>query len=358
MKFKHAIQLFIGIATSAVALWFVFHGMNFTEFIDAFREFDWRWLVPSLGVFYFGIWLRGVRWAWLFRPGTKVSLMDGTAGTFICFALNSVFPARAGEFARCYFIGKKVGCGFSTAVGTVVVERLLDSVILLGGLMLALSITPIPTGAEMSIAVLGKKYMLTGAMFKAVTDKVIWGSALLLLGIVGLSFQRTRGWMLYAMHRLTFIPAFFREKVETIIQKFANGLAAFHNPLHILGFLSITLAIWLTTAGGVMLLAWGFQFQNTMTFVQAYSLVVIICIFILLPAAPGYWGFYEAGTIFAIVMMGVHTNAPVVRSYAILLHLTQYIPIVAVGLPWAWFSHVSLEKTSDPNETSQTGISK
>jgi hypothetical protein len=42
-------------------------------------------------------------------------------------------------------------------------------------------------------------------------------------------------------------------------------------------------------------------------------------------------------------MMGVHANDSTVRGYAILVHLTQWVPIVAVGLPWAWFSHVSLQ---------------
>jgi hypothetical protein len=40
--------------------------------------------------------------------------------------------------------------------------------------------------------------------------------------------------------------------------------------------------------------------------------------------------------------MGVTTDQTLARSYAILLHLTQWVPIVVIGLPWAWFAHVSL----------------
>ena len=44
----------------------------------------------------------------------------------------------------------------------------------------------------------------------------------------------------------------------------------------------------------------------------------------------------------AVTIMGIHPNTPLVLSFAILLHLTQWVPLVSIGLPLAWASHLSL----------------
>ena len=49
----------------------------------------------------------------------------------IGFMGNSVLPLRLGEFIRAYMLTKQEGIPFSLGLGTIVMERILDSISLL-----------------------------------------------------------------------------------------------------------------------------------------------------------------------------------------------------------------------------------
>lgn len=361
MKKKHLLQLIIGVVISTVALYFVFKDVRLTDLVQAFQNFEYVWLLPSLGIFYLAVWLRAVRWRLLFLPRHNVSLKNSTAGIFICFAFNSVFPARLGEFARAYLINKQHETGFSKAVGTVVSERLLDMLAMLGAwvvVFLFAKTALIAPGTEMSLDVLGNTYILRGAQFLALAQKVVILAVVLIILIVLLSIDASRNFFLKIVHAMTFLPEKIRHGMENMLHRFAEGLESFKKPRLFLYSMFLSVIIWVMTALSFWFLAKGFAFEQIMTVSQSITLMVIVCIFIMLPAAPGYWGFFEAGTIFGLVIMGIHDNDSLVRSYAILIHIVQWLPIVLVGLPWAWVAHVSMdnvEEIESAQESATTG---
>ena len=343
MKKKHLLQLCIGILISVAALWYVFHGIPIQEFFGAFKTFKYIWLFPALAVFYFGIWLRGLRWRWLFRPNYDVPLRYTVGGIFICFAFNSIFPARAGEFARAYLVGKRGKTGFSTAFATVVSERLLDGITILALFVAAFFCAQkalIAPDLVKQVEVFGKTYTLEGTQMMKLVKSVVFGCVVLIAGIAMVSVPTTRGWMLKILHAFKFIPVTFRNKIEMLIHRFAEGLAALQDPKRLLALGFLSLIIWLTNAWSMMLIGWGFGLDISPA--QALALLFITSIFVTMSPTPGYWGFFEAGIVIAISLLGIHEKDPSVVSYAIFTHLTQWLPIVLIGLPWAWASHISL----------------
>ncbi|MFW5870475.1 MAG: lysylphosphatidylglycerol synthase transmembrane domain-containing protein [Candidatus Sumerlaeota bacterium] len=352
MKRKHLIQLFIGIVISAVALYFVFRGVTLPDLWDSFKKVEYIWLLPCLLTFYFGIWVRAVRWKYLFKPDYDIPLRRSTAGMFICFAFNSVFPARVGEFARAYLIGKKENTGFSTAFGTVVAERLLDSLVLLGALFLALLIAPIDLTEDFTQEVLGRSVTMTPEKFASYKSKLFILTVIMAIGIALVAIPFTRRLSLKIMHTMTFIPQKLRDIVESLVENFAQGLQAFSSPGRSAWLVGLTMLAWCCNFWSAQILAAGFPFENSVSFLDALTITVVVAIFITIPAAPGYWGFYEAGVLVSITMLlGIHPEGgAIVLAYAILLHLTQWLPITLIGLPWAWVSHVSLEDAGKVEE--------
>ena len=77
-----------------------------------------------------------------------------------------------------------------------------------------------------------------------------------------------------------------------------------------------------------------------MNLLHGTALVALIGIFIMIPAAPGYWGLYEAGGIFSLVAMGVTQDQSLALAYTLMIHLVQYVPLVAIGLYYAVRSQV------------------
>ncbi len=357
-KQKQFLQLFIGVFISAGALYVVLQGVTWQDLVAAFRSFRISALWPCLFWFYGGVLVRGWRWQLLFRPAHRIPFWHATGGMFICFAFNSLFPARAGEFARAYLIGKKDNTGFSTALGTVVAERLLDMLVLLPCLILALAVAPIAPDAKFSLSLFGKVWTLTGAQFLETKNGILVMAILLGVGIAAISIERSRGWFLQILHALRFIPAGIRKKIEHLTQEFAQGLRALHHPGRAAALLTLSIITWVTGALSIQALAKGFDFQHSMTFVQAFALVIIACIFIAVPATPGYWGLFEAGFVFGIVIMGIHPNDSLVVSCAILAHLSQWVPLILIGMPWAWFWHVSMDEVEAAEEEAKAVTEK
>ena len=82
-----------------------------------------RMLLP-LGIFLFiGMPLRALRWQWIFRRDSRPTFRAALQAIGVGNAFNNLFPARAGDVARCAIVGRQFSGG-SEALGTLVVEKI------------------------------------------------------------------------------------------------------------------------------------------------------------------------------------------------------------------------------------------
>ena len=88
--------------------------------------------------------LRSIRWGLILRPIGKVDQLSLFSVTSVGFLAIIAIPARLGELARPYLISKKSRIPMSSALGTIFVERVLDSLTVLIIAVLALFFTPLP----------------------------------------------------------------------------------------------------------------------------------------------------------------------------------------------------------------------
>ena len=107
-----------------------------------FNEMNWMWMLLS---FPFGILaqaFRGWRWRLTLEPiGERPRHSVSVYSVFISYAASLVVP-RVGEFTRCGVLKRYDGVSFSKALGTVVTERAIDSLVVAGfsGLTLLLQL--------------------------------------------------------------------------------------------------------------------------------------------------------------------------------------------------------------------------
>src|SRR5262249_21741616 len=100
------------------------------------------WTLVSVLLAPIGLWIRARRWRYLFAPGERPPGL--LPAIMIGYMANNILPLRAGEFVRVYVVSRRWGRGFWGVLGTLVVERVLDSlalVALLGALVL---VVPVP----------------------------------------------------------------------------------------------------------------------------------------------------------------------------------------------------------------------
>lgn len=113
-------------------LYWMYRDFDFSILSQTFaNDMKWGWLLFSL---LFGVsaqLFRALRWRQSLEPlGERPRLADCIHGVFISYASSLIIP-RSGEFTRCAILSKYDGTSFSKALGTVVTERIIDSLLLL-----------------------------------------------------------------------------------------------------------------------------------------------------------------------------------------------------------------------------------
>ena len=58
--------------------------------------------------------------------------------------------------------------------------------------------------------------------------------------------------------------------------------------------------------------------------------MVIVCFFISLPSVPGFWGLWEAGGVFGLMIFGV--SAKDAAGFTLANHVFQMVPVIVIGL--------------------------
>jgi hypothetical protein len=142
---KSYVQLGVGLAISGIFLYWVLRPVDFNQLGVALREFQWLLAIPFLLLTWLSLWLRAVRWRILLLPSREFTSTRLFSPLMAGFALNSLLPARAGEFARAVILNRTENIPLAPTFATIVVERLFDMMTLLGllaGVVLFIKIDP------------------------------------------------------------------------------------------------------------------------------------------------------------------------------------------------------------------------
>lgn len=351
MTKKH-IMFIVGLMVTGVALWYSTRQVSLAEFVNSFKHFHFIWLVPALVTFYFGMYLRAVRWGLLFRPHYDLKGYQLFKPIMICFGFNSLFPARVGEFVRALYVGKREKTGVTTAVATVLAERILDGVTLLGLLALALWSLP-PIDPTISIHLWGKT--VTAHDFNAGIHKIIIGCIVLTAGVIVFMIPWTQVVLNKIIRRMPFLPVHFKEKMVHLLMQFAQGFHALQQPWVLTQIIFHSLVLWILVGISNWTVAKGFGLPMNPT--QGVALVTLIGIAIVIPAAPGYWGLFEAGTIFSLLVLGVERDPTKALAYALMIHLVQYLPLVVFGMLFAWQAQIKPGVEAEAAATAEGSLS-
>ena len=88
------------------------------------------WLALAVAFFVADLFFRALRWQVLIAPIHRVPLRRLSAYMLVGYLANNVLPARLGEVVRSHYLGDREGISRSATLGTVIVERVVDTVVL------------------------------------------------------------------------------------------------------------------------------------------------------------------------------------------------------------------------------------
>ncbi|MHB1415340.1 MAG: lysylphosphatidylglycerol synthase transmembrane domain-containing protein [Chloroflexota bacterium] len=319
---KH-LRLLLGLILSVLALVAITQTVDINQAATALRDVDYLWLLPAIAIGPLSVWFKAMRWRVLFLPRTGLrtaKLFDILA---IGYLINTVFPARLGDPARAFLASDLEGVPAANALSTIVAERLLDLLTLLVFLVLLMPYINLPDWLSYPAVVVG---------------------AAASLGFVALvAIGRKRDRLTPLIERVARrLPRLNPETVTRQVEHLLSGFDAFNSRSACAAIAGWSVVVWVLAAvqNAFVLVA----FHSPAPFSAAALVLIVNALGMLIPSSPGYVGVFHYLTVLTLAIYGV--AAGLALSYAVVLHLAIFLPLVLLGLAATWRESLSLGKVS------------
>ncbi|KPL13071.1 hypothetical protein AMJ85_00485 [candidate division BRC1 bacterium SM23_51] len=347
---RKRIQFIASVLISIFFLYLAFRNVPLRDLWEALSGVRYLWVVPFIGITLVSMYFRTIRWKYLLEPVVQAPSYRFFPPLIICFALNGMLPGRAGEFARAYLVARDHRVKFSSSLATVFVERIADGIGLLALFIAILAFVPINEEIQEQWG----KWVIDANMLRAASHQLLIVCVVLLGGTILMLWRPFRRLVQAVIDRTPLAPRGLKDALNRFIDAFAQGLLSLRSPRIIFWVIVHTATVWLTVGWSLLIMSYGFPGME-MSFMQGMATSIIICVAILIPAAPGYWGLYEVGCILALVVLGVVDHGPEGRamalSYSLVAHFFQICATVVPGLWFMWRRRMGLRELTRAEET-------
>ncbi|MBI3943820.1 MAG: flippase-like domain-containing protein [Chloroflexi bacterium] len=303
----------LGILATVFFLYLALRNLDWSHLAEVLATINYAWVLPALGCQLLGYWLRALRWHEILKPTRTVPASRLFGPMMIGFAVNNLLPARVGEIARAVAVGQQESLSKSTALATVVVERVLDGLSLVFFLFLFSLFWPMPGWGiqveEIAVAIFW--VALVGMVL------VIWPGSPLVVWIEKL---------------LSFLPGRFNTRLATLLNAFIGGLHSLGQTRTLLWLTPLSLGIWALESCAYYCLSLGFNLPFSP--IERLGLAILVMVMAnmggLIPSSPGYVGTFHFFVITALSAFQVQREVAV--SFALIAHGGQYLMVTFIGV--------------------------
>lgn len=325
---KTILKFSISIVFTALFLYLAFRNTNLPDLYLSLSGANYWWLLVMFACLIVSHLLRALRWRYLLEPiKPGIGLRNLFSGVMVGYMMNNVLP-RAGELVRPYTIGKLESIPKSAALGTIVVERLMD---MFSFLMLVILLPVVYNGPLLNtFPWLQQAGTLTACI-----------SFGLLAVLVTLMLRRD--WadvVIKAAERM--LPEKIAQRLEDVAHSFLDGFLFLKRPGNFVVIVVLTVLVW-----GLYLLmtyvaffAFGLQGDLDMRAAVVVLAISSIGVAIPTPGATGTYHFFTAETLKQLF----HIDPNVSLSYATATHAVGFIGVTIIGLYYFLHDHIKVSE--------------
>jgi uncharacterized membrane protein YbhN (UPF0104 family) len=293
----------IGVGISVAALILAFWGVKPGRFLQILSAANYLYLLPGAALMLLGLGTRALSWRVLL--GDRVPFSRAFSALNEGYLLNGVLPFRLGELARAYLVGRGWGITGAEALSSVVMERLIDVVVSLVGLLASLPFVVNPQWAR------GVALGAAGGLGLATLG--LWSTLRFQRPIMDWAHRRLGArWVSIAESLETFLAGFR----ELVAQPGRLLLAAFWSSM---AWLTMWLLIWLLLG----------MFGQGATWVVPLFTAGVIAFGAALPSSPGALGVYEASMVAGLLVFDYPRESAI--GVAIIAHGLHLLMAGGIG---------------------------
>jgi uncharacterized membrane protein YbhN (UPF0104 family) len=307
-----SLRVLAGLLVSALCLWLAFREVPLEELGDALARANYWWLVPAALLQLAAVLARARRWQVLLLG--QASFGEVFWALAVGLLATNIFPLRAGEAARVLVLNRRTGIPFVQVSASVVLERALDLIVVLGLLVGLLPFMHNRVPAPILLGGLGLGAALVGAL-----------AAIVLLVVAEAQAQTLVARL--AQH----LPGRLGRLLVVGTQQVIAGLEVLRQPGAAARAVAWSLFIWVATVA----IYWAVieAVVPGASFVEPAFAIAAISIGISLPSSPGFVGVFQlVGQQALVAPFPERYSLSSALSIALLAHVTAYSVTTAVGV--------------------------
>lgn len=317
-----ALKFVLPVLLGGVILYWMYRDFDFKRIEKVMlHDMDWTWMLLSLPFGITAQLFRGIRWKQTLEPvGEKPRLSTCVNAIFLSYAASLVIP-RVGEFTRCGVLKKCDGVSFPKALGTVVTERAIDT-------LLVMIVTGVTLLAQMSI--FESFFLSTGTSIDAILAKFS-ATGYVVTAICAVA-------VLVLLHFLLKRLSIYN-KVKATLNGIWQGMLSLKSVKNIPLFVVLTLGIWVSYFLHYYLTFFCFGFTSGMGVTCALATFVVGSIAVIVPtpngAGPWHFAVKTMLLLYGSAALGPNAiTADEALSFVLIVHTIQTMLVVLLGV-WA-----------------------
>ena len=300
----------VGIAVSVAFLYLALRNVRLDEVLDLIRGAQLAWIALGIAVYFLSVALRAQRWALLLSSAGHLRVGQLYPIVIIGYMGNNIYPARIGELLRAYVLRQSYAMPFATSLASILIERVLDSAVLLGFVVAGLPITQgIGENLRLGLLALGAALVVGIALVMVMS---IYARPIA---------ERAEQWVGHLLPRrlgATFLDLF---------QRFLLGTQSLKSPRVFFATLALTLATWLVETVKYWCVAHALGIS--VPFLGLMLVNGLSNLFTVIPGAPGGIGTFDSGGVLGMVSLGVQPS--LAFAYVLVLHAALWFPVTTLG---------------------------
>lgn len=324
---RFAVYFLVANLIGAFFLWLAARGLPLGNIAEYLNEADLGhlgvWSAVFVLVYAVCHWARIYRWSYLVRPLDEG--IDRAMVHRVCtvgFTAILLLPLRLGELVRPYLLARRSQLGLSAVLGTAVVERVIDGLLVTGLLFITL-------------AFYDGTHATGFATSAGIVSALIFVPALL---VCVLAFLR-KDWTLRVLRRIGEpVSRKLTDRLLGLLSEFIDGFRALLKADYLGRFLLMTAVYWASNIGSMWVLArMGFGLEISLW--QMTTVLPILVIGIMIPAGPamaGNFEFFMARGMALFLAVDVAEVGAKVAIFAATVHVLQFLVIALPGFFVMW----------------------
>lgn len=269
------------------------------------------WLAVSLFLALLSHIVRGIRWRLQIKTlGVNPSLHDMSVSVFGNYGLNLVFP-RLGEIWRCNFIAQVTNKPFTTTLGTMISERIVDMCI-----SACIALFAFVLESQVFFKLFEENGTTSGGVLGLIQSPKFWVAIVILLILT-----------LVALHFFNENPVF--KYIKGLVQNIWYGILSLKDLPNKWTYFAYTILLWGLYYLNSYTSLFFFDFTSQLTPLQGLLVFIMGSLSLIVPVQGGL-GAWHAMVVFTLGCYGLSTTEAF--SYAIVNWCIQEGFVLLLGL--------------------------